>query len=259
MWGLRLSQPIFYWAAAIYPTAFDFSAEHEKMKSSYKLSCRITKYLSIVFAAIVLEACALPAQAHDPPVSLDDATQRASNIAVILAIMAIAGGAAYFATLALAAAYERQMQKVFSLGKMRVGSGMVAAITMCTLWYACKPIPAVPIHDTAPVKVVATLVTPEETKLYLTPGGAYTEADIAANGSTTPEIKFDGQMANHHLNPKRGTYTCPITKTQANPKFPWIVNGKKYLFCCPPCIAEFVKQAKTKPQSIKEPQAYIQN
>ena len=65
-------------------------------------------------------------------------------------------------------------------------------------------------------------------------------------------------MANHNVSPKKGTYTCPITKTQANAKFPWIVGGKKYLFCCPPCISEFVKQAKTNPKSIKQPDEYIQ-
>ena len=117
---------------------------------------------------------------------------------------------------------------------------------------------AAPVHDTSAVRVVAAPITPAERDLFLKPGGAYTAADIAANGSTTPDQKFQGLMANHHLNPKKGTYTCPITKTQANSKFSWIVGGKKYLFCCPPCVTEFVKQAKADPKSIKMPTAYIQ-
>ena len=117
---------------------------------------------------------------------------------------------------------------------------------------------AAPAHDTSAARVVAAPITPAERSLFLKPGGAYTAADIAANGNVTPDQKFQGLMANHHLHPKKGTYTCPITMTQANPKFPWIVGGKKYLFCCPPCVTEFVKQAKADPKSIKAPAAYIQ-
>lgn len=113
-------------------------------------------------------------------------------------------------------------------------------------------------HDTSAVKVVAAPITDEQRKLYLTPGGAYTTEDIESNGATTPEIKYAGLMANHHMNPKKGTLTCPITSTQANPKFSWILGGKKYLFCCPPCIAEFVKKSKTDPAAIKQPGDYMQ-
>jgi YHS domain-containing protein len=63
-------------------------------------------------------------------------------------------------------------------------------------------------------------------------------------------------MSMHNAHPKPGDRICPITDTVANPKFSWVVSGKKYLFCCPPCIEEFVKQAKEKPDSIKEPMAY---
>ena len=115
-----------------------------------------------------------------------------------------------------------------------------------------------PAHDTAATRVVATPITPAERALFLTPGGGYTAADIAANGGMTPEQKFQGMMANHHLNPKKGVYICPITRTQANEKFAWVVSGKKYLFCCPPCVTEFVKQAKLHPSSLKSPQTYIQ-
>ena len=112
-------------------------------------------------------------------------------------------------------------------------------------------------HGTSSVRAAAP-VTSAQRVLFLKPGGAYTSADIAANGGLTPSQKYGGEMAEHHLSPKKGTYICPITKTQANAKFAWIVGGKKYLFCCPPCIADFVKQAKADPKSIKSPASYIQ-
>jgi YHS domain-containing protein len=92
--------------------------------------------------------------------------------------------------------------------------------------------------------------------LFLTPGGKYTAEDIAANGRTTATQKYGSQMSMHNAHPKPGDRICPITDTVANPKFSWVVSGKKYLFCCPPCIEEFVKQAKEKPKSVKEPLAY---
>jgi YHS domain-containing protein len=97
----------------------------------------------------------------------------------------------------------------------------------------------------------------EERKLYLTPGGKYTEADIKANGSQTASQKFQGQMASHDLKPKAGDKICPITLTKANPKFSWVVGGKEYQFCCPPCVDEFVKQAKEQPDTVQEPQEYV--
>jgi hypothetical protein len=97
----------------------------------------------------------------------------------------------------------------------------------------------------------------EARALYLTPGGIYTEADIAANGNMTADQKFKGAMASHDLKPKVGDKLCPITLTKANPKFSWIVGGKTYEFCCPPCVDEFVAMAKSNPEEIKEPEAYV--
>jgi hypothetical protein len=95
----------------------------------------------------------------------------------------------------------------------------------------------------------------EERALYLTPGGKYTAADIAANDNMTASQKFDGAKASHDLNPKPGDKICPITLTKANPKFTWIVGGKSYEFCCPPCIDEFVKLAKDG-GDIKSPEEF---
>lgn len=95
-----------------------------------------------------------------------------------------------------------------------------------------------------------------ETKLYLTPGGKYSEADIKANGNMTASEKFKGLKAEHDLKPKTGEKICPITLTKANAVFSWVVGGKTYEFCCPPCVDEFVALAKEKPESIEEPEQY---
>ena len=108
-------------------------------------------------------------------------------------------------------------------------------------------------HDHKPVKVN---VSEEDRELYLTPGGKYTEADITANGGAVAAAKFKGIKATHDVEPQPGDVLCPISMTKANPKFPWVVGGKTYLFCCPPCVDEFVALAKEKPDRIKEPEFY---
>ena len=97
----------------------------------------------------------------------------------------------------------------------------------------------------------------EGEKLYLTAGGKYTEADIVANGSITAGKKFAGAMSAHNMNPMPGDRICPVTQTKANPKFVWVIDGKNYEFCCPPCIDEFVRMAKEEPDQIKDPSEYV--
>jgi YHS domain-containing protein len=96
----------------------------------------------------------------------------------------------------------------------------------------------------------------EERELFLTAAGRYTEADIAANGFQTASQKFKGFKASHDLSPKAGDKICPITLTKANSQCTWIVGGKEYEFCCPPCVTEFVMLAK-EDGDIKEPEDYI--
>ena len=103
----------------------------------------------------------------------------------------------------------------------------------------------------------ASLPAAEEQALYLTPGGKYTEADIAANGKVTASQKFKGVISSHDMKPKSGDRICPITLTKANPKFTWVIDGKPYQFCCPPCVDEFVKTAKLQPEEVKTPDSYI--
>jgi hypothetical protein len=97
----------------------------------------------------------------------------------------------------------------------------------------------------------------EERKLYETPGGRYTAADIRANGALPPSEKFKGVFASHNMHPRRGDPICPITRTLASPKFAWFVGGKKCLFCCPPRIDEFVRMAKEQPEAIQAPERYV--
>lgn len=109
-------------------------------------------------------------------------------------------------------------------------------------------------HD----EVMPDKVTEEaERQLYLSPSGLYTAADIQANGGTTATAKFKGMMSTHNNNPQSGDKICPISLTKANPQFTWIVGGKSYEFCCPPCVDEFVKLAKTSPDEIKAPESYV--
>ncbi len=104
-----------------------------------------------------------------------------------------------------------------------------------------------------------SLPAEEERKLYLTAGGKYTEADIKANGSVTATQKFKGIPSSHDMFPKEGDRICPVTKTKANPKFTWIVDGKSYQFCCPPCVDEFVTMAKERPDELMAPDDYVKS
>ncbi|MCY2938830.1 MAG: hypothetical protein NTV55_10790 [Planctomycetota bacterium] len=104
---------------------------------------------------------------------------------------------------------------------------------------------------------VSNLSAEPEEKLFLTPGGIYTQADIKTNNNQTASRKFRGFQPSHDLKPKIGDRICPVTLTKANPDCAWVVGGKKYEFCCPPCVEEFVQLAKEKPGEIKEPSEYV--
>lgn len=110
-------------------------------------------------------------------------------------------------------------------------------------------------HDEA--MPATDLADADERALYLTPGGIYTQADIEANGHVTASQKLKNFVPKHDLKPKMGDLICPITLTKANPECTWVVGGKTYEFCCPPCVEEFVKLAKTNPNDVKRPEDYI--
>jgi hypothetical protein len=96
-----------------------------------------------------------------------------------------------------------------------------------------------------------------ERDLFLTSGGLYTAADIKANGNTVPSVKYAGIEWPHDDNVKPGDRICPVTNNKADPKCTWIVGGKEYQFCCPPCLTRFVRWAKTEPDRIKKPEEYV--
>jgi len=113
---------------------------------------------------------------------------------------------------------------------------------------------AVQQHDSG---MPAAVTGAEEQKLYFTPGGKYTQLDMEANGKLSAGQKFRGFMSKHDMSPKPGDFICPVTFTKANPKVEWIVGGNKYLFCCPPCVDEFVRMAKEEPDQVKGPEDYV--
>lgn len=101
--------------------------------------------------------------------------------------------------------------------------------------------------DSMPAKAASD----EEQRLFLTAGGLYTESDVAANGRTTAAAKFKAVTIKHDAKPILGDKICPISMTKANSQITWIVGGQTYEFCCPPCVEEFVKNAKTKADPIQ--------
>ncbi|WP_439632309.1 hypothetical protein [Gemmata sp.] len=97
----------------------------------------------------------------------------------------------------------------------------------------------------------AKVLDADEKALYLTPGGKYTAADIAANGGVVASVKFKGLKAQHDAKPRAGDRVCPISMTKASPAFTWVVGGQAYQFCCPPCVDEFVQLAKDEPDGVR--------
>ncbi len=97
-----------------------------------------------------------------------------------------------------------------------------------------------------------------ERELYLTPGGLYTAADIQANGGVLPSVKFKDIAWPHDDDLKPGDRVCPVTNQKADLRCSWVVAGKSYAFCCPPCLDKFVGWAKTKPEKIKDPAEYVE-
>lgn len=113
-------------------------------------------------------------------------------------------------------------------------------------------------HSARVAEMPAPVAATEERQLHLVPGGKYTVDDIAANGHLVPSLKYRGFQARHDHDPQPGDQVCPVSRTKADPACSWIVGGQEYLFCCPPCIDEFVRLAKEQPQNAKPPAAYVQ-
>ncbi len=110
-------------------------------------------------------------------------------------------------------------------------------------------------ENSPPMPVSATVDAARE--LYLTPKGLYTKDDIVANGELTAAEKYQGFHSAHDFKPKPGDPICPITQTKANAQCTWVVGGKTYRFCFPPCIDEFMKMARESPEKVKRPEEYV--
>jgi hypothetical protein len=97
----------------------------------------------------------------------------------------------------------------------------------------------------------------QEPELYFTPRGSYTIADIEANGRQSAAQKYRGFQARHDYDPQPGDSLCPVTRTKASATCTWTIAGQSYHFCCPPCIDEFVRLAKDRPDELLPPDAYV--
>lgn len=96
-----------------------------------------------------------------------------------------------------------------------------------------------------------------ERRLFLTPGGPYTQKDIEQNRNLVPSVKFAGFEASHNMNPQPGDRICPITKTKINPIISWVIGGHRYGFCCPPCIGDYLAKVKKNPKELKPTGTYF--
>lgn len=95
-----------------------------------------------------------------------------------------------------------------------------------------------------------------EAALYSNTGGKYHEEDVRANGSVPASRRYLGERPAHNDKPTAGERVCPVSRSRADARFVWVVGGLEYRFCCPPCIDEFVKAAKERPDEVRHPDFY---
>lgn len=97
----------------------------------------------------------------------------------------------------------------------------------------------------------------QQEKFFRMPGGKYTEADVRANEDRSAFEKYRSFQPKHDLKPRFGDRLCPVTNTKATLDCTWVVAGATYAFCCPPCVEEFIKWAKQRPEVIQPPATYL--
>jgi YHS domain-containing protein len=136
---------------------------------------------------------------------------------------------------------------------MRLSNAKILILCFISFFPGC-----IDLHSDGQLEQIKPVeISDFERDLYLIPGGKYTMDDILANGNMTPSQKFKSFIPAHNPNPKQGDLLCPITMTKANPACSWIIGGKLYQFCCPPCIHEFLAMAKATPEQIEDPEYYV--
>ncbi len=96
----------------------------------------------------------------------------------------------------------------------------------------------------------------DEAALYAAPKGKYLADDVRTNGMVPASRKYRGERPAHNDRPTPGESVCPVSRARTDARFVWVIGGKEYLFCCPPCIDEFVATAKERPEEVQEPEFY---
>ncbi len=102
-----------------------------------------------------------------------------------------------------------------------------------------------------------TLYRDEQRRIFLSPGGKYLDSDIRDNGGLSADAKFAAAAPTHDHAPKPGNRVCPVSGFKAEATITWVVGGEKYVFCCQPCIDEFVLLAKEKPHEVQPAARYV--
>ena len=97
----------------------------------------------------------------------------------------------------------------------------------------------------------------EQRRVFLSPGGKYSEADIRDNGGMSADEKYMTSAPTHDHAPKPGDRTCPVSGFKSDQSVAWVVGGERYAFCCQPCIDEFVLLAKEKPDDVRPAVGYV--
>jgi YHS domain-containing protein len=97
----------------------------------------------------------------------------------------------------------------------------------------------------------------DEAALYATPKGKYLADDVRRNGTVPASRKYRGERPSHDDRPAPGERVCPVSRERVDARFVWVIGGKEYRFCCPPCIDEYVATAKERPDEVKEPEFYL--
>lgn len=97
----------------------------------------------------------------------------------------------------------------------------------------------------------------EQRRIFLSPGGKYLDGDIRDNGGLSADAKFAALAPTHDHAPKPGDRVCPVSGFKAEATITWVVGGERYVFCCQPCIDEFVLLAKEKPAAVRPAETYV--
>lgn len=112
------------------------------------------------------------------------------------------------------------------------------------------------LSHSPPEEAAVARAEADETALYAAAKGKYLTDDVRANGTVPASRKYRGERPTHDDRPAPGERVCPVSRARVDARFVWVIGGKEYHFCCPPCIDEFVATAKERPDDVREPDDY---